>query len=124
MTHCFLQLPPEGEQKETFFFLLILSLWCPVTQGIDLKLHQGNSHWIVGKHSLPRVVVKHWNKLCREVVEASSKSGFKKCLDNTQVSGLTFRLPCAELGAGLDPPGSFPTQDIVLFYDNMNGIMY
>lgn len=95
-----------------------------MTQGVDLKLHRGNLHWIVGKHSFPRVVFKHWNKLCREVVVAPRKLGFSKCLDNTWLSGLTFRLPCVELGIGLDPPGCLPTQNIVFFYDNMNGIMY
>lgn len=35
-------------------------------------------------------VVKNWNKLLREVFMASSLLVFKKCLNKTQLHGLTF----------------------------------
>jgi len=62
-------------------------------------------------------VVRRWNKFPREVVTAPSPL-FKKRLDDSQISGLTFRLSCVESGVGLDDPcGSLPTQDILCFYE-------
>jgi len=44
----------------------------------------------------------------------SSLSGFKECLDNTQIHGFISRLPCLESGVGLcDLHGSLPAQDIL-----------
>ena len=37
--------------------------------------------WISGKTYLQKRVVKHWNRLPREVVESPSLDVFKNCLD-------------------------------------------
>lgn len=60
-------------------------------------------------------MVKHWNKLPREVVKAPGLPVFKKC---TQIWGLTFLV--ALYGNCIcrldDPHGSLPSQPILWFY--------
>ncbi|GAB0177654.1 hypothetical protein GRJ2_000230700 [Grus japonensis] len=53
------------------------------TRENGLRLHQGRLDWILGKISSPkRVVIKHWNRLLREVVELNtSLEVFKRCVD-------------------------------------------
>jgi len=69
----------SGEEGTDLFFLASSDWLC----GYCSKLHQVRFRLQIRKHFFTKRVVKHWNRLPREVVDASGLSVFKKHLDNT-----------------------------------------
>lgn len=99
-----MKLSAEGD-ADLFSLVSSDSMW-----GNDIKLHQRMFRFVIRKKFFSVRVVKHWNKLLKDVVTACCSSV------STTLLGTCYNLYHVELGAGHDHCESLPTQNIQWFY--------
>ena len=87
---------------------------CVRTSGNGFKLKEGRSTMDIRKKSFRMRVVKHWNRLPREMVDASPLKTLKVRLDGA----LSSPVHCRWIGL-YDLYRSILTQTILRFYDSM-----
>jgi len=79
----------RGEEDDEVFSLVSSDR----TRGISLKLRQGRFRLDIRKHFFTKRVVKYWNRLPREVVDAPCLSVVERHLDNALNNMLSFGQP-------------------------------
>jgi len=52
-----------------------------VSVQVLLRLHQGRSTLAIQKNFFTKMIIKHWNRLPKEVMESPSLEVFKRCVD-------------------------------------------